>query len=547
MRPLYVALTSVLALMACDGCYHLPLWKGDVKVTPLERKAVAQCGKGGPTEEGGKRLTREPYVMSTTTTSTTVVWGSTDTRGQVVLTEPGGEVVKTVNATYVGDRDSEARRRSRQKTDPKNLPAEDIYVIAAKIDGLEPTHLYCYQVVVDGVALTERAPIGTAAAPGLDEPTRFVAVGDVGTGGPAQEAIARRMTEVPFDFMLLLGDIAYESGTAAQLQGKFFAPYKDVMRYVPIFPSIGNHERRTREGEPYFEAFVLPEPERYYSFDWGDVHFVAIDTTQRDAKQVQWLDDDLRKNKQPWVIVFGHHPMYTNSLRGPQMWIRQAFAKTLTNHKVDMVVTGHEHQYERFKVGGVNYIVSGGGGGRLTRFFGTQRALKQATVHHYLSFEVTKNKLVMKAIDINGKEIETLTLEKKPSGEKKSSDPRQTPVVPEQKIKTDERIHDKPDDDKTKREVEPPITEPTPVPAQTTNATPPKLEPDSSPNTSEPEPKATPATPPKSSKATKKPSPESTEQTTKRTKPAKPAKKTTKQAIKPAPPATTPATSPRGA
>ena len=472
MRPLRFVLHAFVALVACDGCHHLPLWKGDVKVTPLERKAVAQCGKGGPTEEGGKRLTREPYVMSTTTTSTVVAWGSTDMRGEVVVTEPGGDVVATVAAAYVGDPEREARRTSRQKTDPRNLPADDIYVVAAKVDGLEPTHLYCYQVMVDGVALTERAPIGTAAAPGLEEPTRFVAVGDVGTGGPAQDAIAKRMTEVPFDFMLLLGDIAYESGTAAQLQGKFFAMYKDILRYVPIFPSIGNHERRTREGGPYFEAFVLPEPERYYSFDWGDVHFVAIDTTQRDARQVRWLDEDLRRNKQPWVVVFGHHPMYTNSLRGPQMWIRQAFAKILTDRKVDLVLTGHEHQYERFEVGGVNYVVSGGGGARLTRFFGSQRALKQATVHHYLAFEVTKDKLVMKAIDINGKEIETLTLEKQPSGENTSSDPRQNRVVPEQTIKTDERIHDGEDDDVQRREVEPPITEPTPVPA-TTDTTPP--------------------------------------------------------------------------
>lgn len=495
MRSASFALIAITALVACDGCYHLPLWKGDVKVTPLERKAVAQCGKGGPTAEGAKRLTREPYVMGTTTTGTNVAWGSTDMRGELVLTEPGGDVVQKVAASYVGDPGREERRRSRQKTDPRNLPADDIYVIAAKLKGLEPTHLYCYQVFVDDVALTDPAPLGTAAAPGLEEPTRFVALGDTGTGGPAQEAIEKRMTETPFDFMLLLGDIAYESGTAAQLQGKFFAMYKDILRYVPIYPTLGNHERVTREGRPYLEAFVLPEPERYYSFDWGDVHFVSIDTTQRDTKQVLWLDDDLARNKQPWTIVFGHHPMYTNSLRGAQMWIRQAFAKVITDHKVDLVLTGHEHQYERFKVAGVNYIVSGGGGGQLTRFFGSQRSLKQATVHHYLAFEVTKEKLSMRVIDINGKEIETLTLEKKPSGEKKSSDPRQTPIAPEKTIKPDEKLHDEPDDDIEKRKVEPPITEPTPVQSTTTDATPPKLEKNAAPNTSAPDKK--PPAPPK--------------------------------------------------
>jgi hypothetical protein len=63
--------------------------------------------------------------------------------------------------------------------------------------------------------------------------------------------------------------------------------------------------------------------ERYYAWDWGDVHFVAIDTTQRDAQQLAWLDADLRASKQPWKIVFGHHPMYTSSVRtaGPEKQI----------------------------------------------------------------------------------------------------------------------------------------------------------------------------------------------------------------------------------
>ena len=69
--------------------------------------------------------------------------------------------------------------------------------------------------------------------------------------------------------------------------------------------------------------------------------------------------------------------------------IRRAFANILTRHKVDLVLTGHEHQYERFRIADVNYVISGGGGGQLTHFWGRSRALKQATVHHFLSFEVT--------------------------------------------------------------------------------------------------------------------------------------------------------------
>ncbi|MBA3460253.1 MAG: metallophosphoesterase [Deltaproteobacteria bacterium] len=477
MRALILALVTALGNSACSGCYHLPEWEGDVHVTPIERKAGKLCGTGGVTEDGKQRITREPYIQMTTLTSSTVAWGTTDARGEVVLSEPGGEPIRRVAGEYVGDPSRESRRKAAQGVAGEDS-AENIYVVAAKLAGLEPNHLYCYQVMIDGVALTDPAPLSTATPPGLEEPLKFIAVGDTGTGGPAQQAILKRMTESPFDFVLVLGDLAYESGTAAQLQGKFFSIYKEVLRYAPIYPAIGNHERRTREGQPYFEAFVLPEPERYYSFDWGDVHFVAIDTTQRDTEQLVWLDKDLKQNKQPWVIVFGHHPMYTNSLRGPQLWIRQAFSKILTDNKVDLVLTGHEHQYERFRVAGVNFVVSGGGGGQLTKFFGEDRALKQATKHHFLAFEATAAELKMKVVDINGREIETLALTKdRPNQEPKvevdgKPETTETPIAPETKVKPDEKLHDEPDDDKTKVKVPPPPDEPTPLPAKTTDATP---------------------------------------------------------------------------
>lgn len=468
-----VSLTvSLLVLLA--SCYHLPIWSGSVKVTPLARAAVTTCGTGKLTPEGIKRITRSPYLQDTTTTSTVVAWGSTDGKGTVVVREPGGAIIKNANAVYAADPERQQERLAAQATTAgKPLAADDIYVVKAEIAGLEAMHLYCYQLVADGVALTEPAPLATAATPGRpdDAPIHFVALGDTGTAGAAEKAVAQQMSAVPFEFMLFLGDIAYESGTATQLQNAFFAIYPDFLRYVPAYPTLGNHERRTHQGRPYLEAFVLPEPERYYSFDWGDVHFVCIDTTHRDSKQLVWLDEDLKKTKQRWKIVFGHHPMYTNSLRGPEMWIRRAFAKIVTMNRVDLVLTGHEHQYERFKVANVNYVISGGGGGQLTHFWGSSHALKQKEVHHFLAFEVSANHLTMKAIDINGKEIETLHLDKSSGTVKTKVDGqpenKQTPLPPEKVIQPDEKLHDEPDDDK-----EHPNKAPGDAPATTTTAAP---------------------------------------------------------------------------
>lgn len=453
LTSLVLRSVAFVVMLLAGSCYRLPLWSGDVTVEALPRESIARCGNGALTDAGAAAITRDPYLQATTTTSTAVAWGSRSPHGRVVVSEPdGGAVVVTAEASYAGDPEKLDERERAWKVPREKLAAADIYVVRAKLEGLQPTHLYCYQVFDDDIALTEKAPMTTAAAPSDTDHSRFVALGDTGTGGPAQKAIAKWISAQPFDFLLFLGDIAYESGTAQQLQDHFFGIYRDFLRFVPAYPTIGNHERRTRRGRPYFEAFTLPEPERYYSFDWGNVHFVCIDTTQRDSAQLVWLDEDLRTNKLPWVIVYGHHPMYTNSLRGAQLWIRRAFSKIIAKYKVDVVLTGHEHQYERFKINGTNYIVSGGGGGQLTRFWGTSRALTQYTVHHFLAFDVTAKELDMRVIDISGREIEKLHLTKDRAGDTKQKvndqpDTKQNAVPPEPKVVPDEKIHDEPDDD----------------------------------------------------------------------------------------------------
>ena len=468
----------LLIVVSASACFKMPEWTGKkVDVTARERASIAKCGTGELTTQGAKLVTRHPYLQATTDTSTVIAWGSAEAQGDVVLTEPGGAVVRTVEAVYAGAPDRAKERLAAQHRPGGEMSADDIYVLEANLHGLEPGHLYCYQVRHDGRPLAASAPLETATRPGGKNPIRFVALGDTGTGTAAQLAIRSRVSAEPFDFMVFLGDVAYSAGRPSELQTKFFAIYQDFLKFVPAYLTIGNHERRTRQGAPYFEAFVLPEPERYYSFDWGDVHFVAIDTTQRDAEQLAWLDHDLAQHRRRWTIVFGHHAFYTNALRGPEIAVRRAFAKIVTRNKVDLVLTGHEHQYERFRIAGVNYVVSGGGGGQLHYFGGRSQALKQAAVHHFLAFEVSADKLTMRAIDIEGREIEKMELTKPDGGAKKAEvndkpENKQNAVPPEKQVVPDEKVHDEPDDDRKKPKADP-DKPPPPPPKPDTQPTPP--------------------------------------------------------------------------
>ena len=111
------------------------------------------------------------------------------------------------------------------------------------------------------------------------------------------------MATVPFDFMIHTGDIAYGGGTRAAFEGNFFRIYADYLKYFPVFPASGNHEYDSDDAAPFREVFVLPENggpegiERWYSYDWGDVHFVALDLERTGPVQAAWLDADLTANQ----------------------------------------------------------------------------------------------------------------------------------------------------------------------------------------------------------------------------------------------------------
>lgn len=412
---LTLALVAGLAV-GLSTCHKLPLWTGSVEVTPIEKSALDACGRGELTVAAGDRLHRAPYLQNVTERSATVVFAAwPDPAYRVDVTTTSGELVSSAPARAAGEpeRARELLERRESLAPQETVRPTDFYLQRSDLAGLEAGTLYCYQLFGPGGAMIERAPLQTAPAAGAGDTVELVVLGDTGTGSAAQKAIANRLDEVAFELMLFLGDVAYTRGTAAQLEARFFEIYDRFLRFVPAYPVLGNHDYQTRGARPYFESFVLPDNERTYSFDWGDVHFVALDTNRIDRAQADWLAGDLATTDRAWTIVFGHHPPYSNSRRGPHWRFRRMLVPILEEHGVDLVLSGHEHHYERFAPrGGVHYVVSGGGGGRLTKVVGRGGAVVSAPVHHYVALAITADRLELRAVDIEGAVFDTLTLEK---------------------------------------------------------------------------------------------------------------------------------------
>lgn len=395
---------AALAGVACGGLPaneegNISAKKTGSIVTALAPRTQAAaelsgCGDGQPTDAGSARLTRQPFMQQVTSTSADIVFRTERARTvQVDITSPDGTAVTSVSAS----------------ADPS--VSDGTQQIAA-ITGLEPATTYCYALR----GLTAPAGFRSAPAAGSGAPVRFAAWGDSGYAGSDQRALIAQIEDVPFDLVVHTGDLAYDEGSASQLDSAVFQPYGPFMRDFSVFPVSGNHDYETDTASPYLQAFVLPEngdAERWYSFDWGDVHFVALDTEQIGEKQAQWLDADLMKNQLPWTIVYGHRPPYSSGEHGSDNGFREQFVPVLEKYQVPLVLNGHDHDYERTSVlNGVTYVVTGGGG-RGTRPVGSSwfTAFSEAVIH-FVFVEIQGSRLVLHAIDGAGREFDQAVIER---------------------------------------------------------------------------------------------------------------------------------------
>jgi predicted phosphodiesterase len=244
---------------------------------------------------------------------------------------------------------------------------------------------------------------------------RFAVIGDAGRGSRQQYEIAHQMAAAhalfPFEFTLMLGDNIYEYTGPEDYVRKFEKPYAGLLSQgVAFFAAVGNHDPANEE---HYAGFNM-EGRRYYTFKKGEVRFFVLDSTSLTPRQVTWLAGQLAASDSPWKIVYLHHPLYTS---GRYTWGARALRLTLEplliEHGVNVVFSGHEHFYERFKPqNGITYFISGGAGSLRKGDIRPDARMAAGfdTDFHFMLVEVAGDELYFQAIDRLGRTVDSGTL-----------------------------------------------------------------------------------------------------------------------------------------
>ena len=189
--------------------------------------------------------------------------------------------------------------------------------------------------------------------PAQPDSLRFAVIGDTGTGGKAQYEIGQRLTAFrltfPFEFVLMLGDNIYGGESAKDFRNKFEKPYEMLLASgIEFYASLGNHDLPERQTS--YKLFNMGGARHYTFKPKAGIRFFSLDSNYMDRKQLEWFESELKSSGSEWKVCFFHHPLYSSGEKhGPSLDLRSVLEPLMVKYGVDVVLTGHEHFYERLK------------------------------------------------------------------------------------------------------------------------------------------------------------------------------------------------------
>ena len=375
-------------------------------------------------------IVRGPVIESTTTTDTKIAWQTL---------KPTTSVVEYGPTTALG-----------QQIESEMLTTDHVL----QLTGLKPNTTYHYRV--GGVAediprFSKTASFKTLKPSG---PVRLMLLGDSGSGNLLQHKFAKVIRDNQPNAILYAGDIVYDfkSGPPGYYQDfRHFSVYKEHMKSIPYFTAIGNHELYYGDAA-YLNAFHLPTnnlpslglktpnqdypfsgTEHFYSFDVGDAHvsvlynpWYSFHNFSKDTNQLHWLTNDLATTSKPWKLLLGHYPVASSASHGWSDYDANALPDTVdfgntiypivAKYKVDLMLAGHSHTFEKFNpVAGCISVVCGSGSSTYSfyRFFPGTSQFWGSPNNFIARINIDGDQLKLDGLDPDGKVLDWLVINKK--------------------------------------------------------------------------------------------------------------------------------------
>jgi hypothetical protein len=341
------------------------------------RDTTLELSLGG---DDGPRIVRGPYLLWLRETEVTVVfdtdlptaaaivWGATERYGasasDALATHHVLKLTRLRPATVY-------HYRVRART--ALAEASDI-VPSHNNDMMQPHNKSATAARAQSGTLVDSGDAVFHTPPEAGRPLRFAVYGDVRSGHDVHAALDQALAEEQPDLAILTGDLVDRGSDEGDWE-RFFEIAGPLLRQLAIFPAIGNHEY-AKQGKgllAFMQLFRWPfsadDDPPWYSFEVAGAHFVALDSNQyKVPRQLNWFEHDLREARRRRVraiFVYAHEGPASSGMHGDNAVCVRDFVPIMERYRVSMFFGGHDHDYERGRLGTIDYVVTGGGGAEL--------------------------------------------------------------------------------------------------------------------------------------------------------------------------------------
>ena len=346
-------------------------------------------------------IIKGPYLQNVTQNSITIMWETNETTPSLI----------------------EYGSNPEQITSSNNVKIHEV-----TIAGLAPSTPYNYRVSIDGYNASWTNWLTFLTSPDDNQLFRIAVYGDTRTFPSDHSQVVRAIMYNNPEIVFHVGDLV-ENGRCLDEWGvQFFSPAAPLMGNITLFPVLGNHEYsmsgkcKTDPKMWYYDYFSLPGNEQWYALTYGNVRFIILDTNDdfsHGSAQYKWLVNELESseyNDSKWQFVFFHHPPYTSSGHVGNEYVQNYLVTLFEQFDVDIVFSGHNHNYERSYKNGIYYILTGGGGADLTDYHINSlvyNPYSQVRVknYHHVTLDITQQHVLLNAWLNDGRVIDTFRID----------------------------------------------------------------------------------------------------------------------------------------